>query len=108
MCRYSNGELLAIDTWDRGKEAEDMHQTAIIEVVNIVTRVAVIRRRFQHRRRRRVAFLRKASQFPPLFNRLRHPSGKPSACEAAKPIEHPVLSTLSTRWPLFGPYFEWA
>nr|GMD86732.1 hypothetical protein Iba_chr14bCG8920 [Ipomoea batatas] len=72
------------------KEAEDMHETAVIEVVNIMARVAAKRSRSQLRRRCPVAFLRKTSQFTPLLSQLRHSSEKPSAREtAATPIEHP-------------------
>nr|GMD03631.1 uncharacterized protein LOC108980746 [Ipomoea batatas] len=38
VCMYANGELVCIDTWDMRKEAEDMHETAVIEDVNIMAR----------------------------------------------------------------------
>nr|GLL17011.1 hypothetical protein Itr_chr01CG08060 [Ipomoea trifida] len=100
VCMYANGELVCIDM---RKEAEDMHETAVIEVVNIMARVAAKRSRSQLRRRCPVAFLRKTSQFMPLLRQLCHSSEKPSAREtAATPIEHCKL-LFSPRYLVFGP-----
>nr|GMD01369.1 hypothetical protein Iba_chr05fCG6780 [Ipomoea batatas] len=98
VCMYATRELVCIDM---RKEAEDMHETAVI--INIMARVAAKWSRSQLRRRCPVAFLRKTSQFTPLLSQLRHSSEKPSAREtAATPIEHRKL-LFSPRYLVFGP-----